>query len=85
MIANGNEREKIVDRLREYFQTDEAKRFGLSIIEDEIEHEGRWWHVPVASGMPHINPFDYAPVLNRIEEEFDNEGTNVLLIPDISE
>lgn len=85
MAANGDERELILGRLREYFQTDDARKFRLSIVEEDIEHEGKWWHVPVASGMPHVNPFDYAPELNRIEEEFDNQGTKLLLIPDITE
>jgi len=85
MNTNGNERENIVARIREYFENEEAKKFGLRMLEEEIEHSGSWWHIPVLSGMPNINAFDYAPVLNRIEEEFDNQGTNVLLIPDITE
>lgn len=85
MASNGSERDLIVSRLREYFEGDEAKKFGLRMLGEEIDYSGSWWHVPIASGLPNMNPFDYAPVLNRIEEEFDNEGTNVLLIPDISE
>lgn len=85
MTTNGDARELIVARLREFFQCEDAKKFGLRMLEEEIEHEGQWWHVPVASGVPHVNAFDYSPILNRIEEEFDSQGTKVLLVPALTD
>ena len=51
------------------------------MVENEVCKEVDWWHVPVASGVPNINAFDYSPILNRIEEEFESQGTKLLLIP----
>jgi len=85
MPADLNNQQTIVNRLRELLQSAEGRKFGLSMVEEDIQHEGHWWHVPVASGVPNVNAFDYAPILNRIEEEFETQGIKVLLIPALSD
>jgi len=79
------ERDDLIHRLREQFATDEARKFGLTMVEGEIQKEADWWHVPVSSGVANVNAFDYSPILNRIEEEFESRGTKLLLIPALAD
>ena len=79
------DRDKLIERLRGLLGADEAKKYGLTMIEDDVHQEDEWWHVPVVSGIPNVNAFDYAPILNRIEEDFENQGTKLLLIPDVTD
>jgi len=60
---------------------DEVSRVRLEVFEPGVRRDDDWWYVPVCARQPDIRAFEYAALLNRIEEEFEAEGTGLLLIP----
>jgi hypothetical protein len=85
MIESPCDRAALVERLQQLLADEDARRFGLELFEDGIRREDDWWYVPISPNVPNVNAFDYAPVLNRIEEALEKEGTKLLLIPSETE
>ena len=74
-------RNQIIEELKTRLASEFARPFDLHLFEDGIRQEDDWWYVPVSSGIADANAFQYSPILNRIEEEFETQGTKLLLIP----
>lgn len=85
MHTKENERDIVIDRIQDLLAHENARRFDLKLVEAGVRKEEEWWYVPVTSGVPNSNVFDYSSVLNKIEQEFENEGTKLLLIPAIAD
>lgn len=81
MMRRDSGQTALVKRIQTLLESAEARKFILRMDETAIRQEDDWWYVPVAPGVPNVNAFDYAPILNRIEEQFESEGTKLLLVP----
>lgn len=72
---------ELISRVKGPLTGAEVSRFRLEVFEPCIRRNDDWWYVPVFARQYDVHAFDYAPLLNRIEEVFEAEGTRLLLIP----
>ena len=76
-----DERSKLIGKLRTLLGAGNLRPFDLEVFEEGVRREGEWWYVPISPQKDNVRTFDYAPLLNEIEERFELEGTKLLLIP----
>jgi hypothetical protein len=78
-------REKVIDTIKQRLTQAEIRQFELEVFEPGVRKDDDWWYVPVSTKKERVSAFDYAPLLSKIEEEFEekfqDEGTRLLLIP----
>jgi hypothetical protein len=54
----------------------------LSVLDDGVRKDGKWWYVPVSPGREFARTDLYYAVLADLEQEIDEEeGLNILLVP----
>jgi len=57
----------------------------IRVLDELIRRDNGWWYVPVQASerLSEVNP--YYELLATVEEELDESGLNVLLVPTLPE
>jgi hypothetical protein len=73
--------QQIISKVRERLSAPELRKFDLTVFEQGVRKEDGWLYVPITCGASEVSPFEYAPMLNAIEESFEAQGVKLLLVP----
>jgi hypothetical protein len=71
------------EKIQNLLDADEgAHRFGLHVVEELTRTEDNWTYVIVQPTLPGIRAYDYAELLERVEQQIrKQESANVLVLP----
>lgn len=74
---------QIIDSVRRHLEAkDRDRHWGLRLQEKDYRLEDDWLYLIVTTTGEGIRPSEYAKVLDEVEKELSQEGTdNILLVP----
>ena len=75
-------KQDIFDVVRRYLEPHQPQNYRLQIITDACRQEDDWWYIVVQPDRDEVQAFEYALILNVMEQELqEKEGLKVLLFP----